>query len=191
MVRASGESIGTGGGRLAAGKCHLLVTKAEEHTAKSGNTGIRLELEVLGHVVEGQEQKTMKYQDLYGGRMFDFAAAVGLTDHITGEVFTPTKLAAMRAMQKENEAAKKANKNPPHVIPDADFDPGEAENRTFCGEIKYPKPTNEKPDPWPELGFWMVSPYDPEAKDVPKDARYVGETVGAGTSAPSGDAAFD
>ena len=193
MVRASGESIGTGGGgRLENGTYHLLITHAEEcKSTTSASVGIMVELEVLAGTVHGMAGKTLKYQRFWNGRMFNLAAAAGLVDHITGEIFTPTKLAAFEKMQKENEEAKEAGKPMPHAIPDGDFDPAEAIGRTVIGEVKRPAATKEKPDPFAEVNpFTLKSPFDPSVKDVPKDAQYLGE-VGAAASAPSGDAAFD
>lgn len=184
MVRASSSNVGTGSsGKVAVGGTyHFIVNSGAEHTAKSGNVGIRLEVEVLGGTIEGQVGKKMKNQDFWpqGQTFYDLAAALGLTDHVSGEVFTPEKLAQARA-------DKKANKG---VEVEYDFDPAEAEGRQFFANVVPELDENKKPkeDGWPRIGFEIFSIADERASKIAgRNQSMIDEVLGTTSDAAEAD----
>lgn len=159
MVRASGDSIGEGSKKVEPGYAHLVIDECEAKQAKSGNYYFACTLTILAHSVPGQEGKVMKFQNFGGGKWFSLAAAIGLTDAITGKPFTRARLDEMR----KSKAAKQA-------VPDCDFEPSEAVGRHFMAEIIIPKDENKQPKEYAEVGFDVFSVVDPEAHTWPKDA---------------------
>jgi len=160
MVRASGDSIGTGSKQVAAGKYHLFIDEAEAKlSTKSGNYYFNCKLRVLAGTVDGQVGKEMQYQGFAGDKMFAIAAAVGLIDEITGTPYTRADLDKMRADKKAGAQVR-----------DCDFNEKELVGRHFCAVV-----VHKKGEEWPEVGFDVWSVLDPESAEIPKDADYMAE----------------
>lgn len=170
MVRISGEAAGEGSKKVVPGWFHLLIEEIETKVAQqTGNPYPEARLTVLAGTVEGQEGKEMKYQKFPGGKFFSLAAAIGLTDAITGQPFTPAELHKVRAAIKAKQA-----------VQEYDFEPAEGVGRQFVAQVVMPK---DKPDGFPEVGFEIYSVADPEVVHVPKDLQalaMMGVTVGEG-----------
>lgn len=180
MVRSSGESVGTGGGLLKPGRYMFQVEACNAHTAKSGNEGFHYEATAISGTEEvpGGNGKTLRYCYASGEGLRVFAAALWLTDKVSGEIYTPEKL----KQDREDRAAGK-------TVADCDFDEAEAEGRFFCANVVLDKPKDGVQ--YPKIGFEIMSPLDPAAKDIPKDpdvmAELAGQPVGAaGNGAPKG-----
>jgi hypothetical protein len=155
MVRASGDSIGTGSNMVLPGKYHLYIEEAEAELAKSGNYYFKCKLQVRAGTVDGMAGKEMKFQGFAGDKMFAIASACGLTDAITGQPYTRERLDKMRADKKAG-----------NQVEDCDFDPDELIGRHFCAEV-----VHKKGEEWPQVGFGVWSVFDPEAAEIPKDAE--------------------
>lgn len=177
MVRGSSEHVGTGStGKVEVnGVYHFIVNSGVEHTAKSGNVGIRLEVEVLAGTIEGQVGKKMKNQDFWpqGQTFYDLAAALGLTNHANGQIFTPAQL-------EQDRADKKAGK----AEVEYDFDPAECEGRQFFANVVPELDENKKPkaDGWPRIGMNIFSIADPRVAKMPanhKNQVMIDEVLGA------------
>lgn len=174
MVRASSQNVGTGGsGKVAVGGKYLfIINGAEEHTAKTGNVAIRLEVEVLAGTIPEQEGKTMKMQDFYPNSpaFFDLAAALGLTDQITGQVFTLAMLKQMR----DDAKAKKASDV------EYDFSADECAGRMFFANVVPERGQDGKPkeDGWPRIGMEIYSIVDERAKNIPANEAMIAEVLG-------------
>lgn len=173
MVRASSQNVGTGRDPKVAtgGKYHFIINKAEEHTAGTGNVAIRLEVEVLAGNIADQDGKTMQYQDFYpdGAGFFDLAAALGLTDALTGQAFTP---AMLKQMRDDIKAGKQ-------VATDYDFSAAECEGRQFFANV-VPNKKDGKVDPngWPRLGLEIMSIVDPRTKAIPAREDLIESLIG-------------
>lgn len=174
MVRASSENVGAGGkGKVAiGGKYHAIIVGAEEHTAKTGNVAIRLTVEILNGTIPEQEGKTMKMQDFYpaGSTFFDMAAALNLTDAISGQTFTPAMLQQIR----DDKKAKRENKT------EYDFSADECVGRQFFIDTAPELDENKKPkaDGWPRIGFFIRSIVDPETKNIPANEDLIADVLG-------------
>jgi len=174
MVRANSQDVGTGGkGKVAiGGKYHAIVTGAEEHTAKTGNVSIRLTVEILAGTIAEQEGKTMKNQDFYptGSTFFDMAAALNLTDTISGQTFTPAMLKQMR----DDKKAKRESDT------EYDFSADECVGRQFFIDTAPELDENKKPkvDGWPRIGFFIRSIVDPETKNIPANEDLIADVLG-------------
>lgn len=158
MVRASGTTAGKGEFKL--GRYFLVVEECIAVTAKStGNEGFQVVAKIDGGEADGKE---FKYQNFYAPKLFDFAAALLLTDTLSGTPFTAERLNQMRKdLQAKREVA------------DCDFDPDEANGRAFVAEIVMGKPRESDGNRYPEIGFKLWNPCDPEVKDVEKPDWYV------------------
>jgi len=185
MVRGSSEHVGTGStGKVEVGGVYqFIVNSGTEHTAKSGNVGIRLEVEVLAGTIDGQVGKKMKNQDFWpqGQTFYDLAAALGLTNHANGQIFTPEQLA-------QDRADKKAGK--PDV--DYDFDPAECAGRQFFANVVPELDENKKPkaDGWPRLGMNIFSIADERVAKIPanhKNQAMIDEVLGGVSDAAEVD----
>lgn len=175
MVRASSQNVGTGRNPKVAvgGKYLFVVNSAEEHTAGTGNVAIRLEVEVLSGTIAEQDGKTMKMQDFYPNAptFFDLAAALSLTDNLTGQPFTP---AMLKQMRDDLKAGKTVNT-------DYDFDPAQCVGGMFFANV-VPEQDREtkkpKPDGWPRIGMEIYSVADIRAKSIPANEAIITEYLG-------------
>lgn len=184
MVRASSENVGTGRDpKVALGTYHFVVNAAEEHTAKTGNACIRLEVEVQDGTVKDQQGKTMKYQDFYpkAATFFDLAAALGLTDQLTGETFTPAMLAQMRA---DIKAGKKSDR-------EYDFDAAECVGRQFFANVVTEKDQDGKVKDFPRIGMNIFSVVDERAKGIPCNQGLIDDLLGVGADNSGSGSARD
>lgn len=182
MVRASGESVGTGGGLLKPGQYMFEVIECDEHVSKNGEGFVVVCTAVsgTGDIPSGQGA-TLRFQYMFGAKLWDFAAAVNLTDTNGGQVMTPESLEARREAQKQKQP-----------VPDANFEPDEAKGRFFCADVVLDKP-NDKGQQYPKIGFGVWHPLSKAAEGIPKDpvamAMLTGAPVpagvGVGDSAPA------
>ena len=172
MARMSSDSIG--GTKCEPGKYHLMVNASEECTSKKNTEGFKVEVEVLAGNVAGQEHKKVS-SFLYAPVLWDFAAAVGMVNHVTGEAFTPAMLAEMRDPKNKGQKI------------DVEFRASDAVGCQFIAEI-VPEYLEDKktikPDGWPRIGFFVCSVVDDRAKDVPKDQAMIDQLMGV--SEPTG-----
>ena len=192
-MRGSSEEVVGGGKQVELGSYQFIVDTCEEKeiTAKRDGVDVQiplwsLQVTVLAGTVPGQEQKEMRYQDLFIKKVALLAAATGLTDKVTGQPFSKARL-------EEIEAANKAGEKI-----EFEFDPEEVLGRTFYADVVMGKPkTGGKSigKSFPELGWKIVSVLDESVAsdaEFPKDPiimaqlRGGGETVGAGAGAASG-----
>lgn len=172
MVRAAASSASGGsGGLVAPGKAHGIVDSwkvVESLPDKDGNKSVGLELEVsvLAHAVEDQVGKVLHFSKFYKSKLYKLAAALGLTNKTTGIAFDSAQL---KQLQADIDAGKE--------IEDYDFDETECTSRQFCFDIVLGKEKTEgkyKGQRMPEIGWTVLSPFDPEAKDFPKDMQMLG-----------------
>lgn len=144
-MRISGESA-VGGGLIEVGDYVFAVTECEAVTAKStGNEGFQLAVEIIDGSVAGQEGKELKFQNFYGAKLFKLAAALCLTNNVTGKPFTPSDHDKLLDDIK--------NKRP---VGEFDFEPQEALNRQFCCDVVLGQEKKEGKNAgkrFPELGF--------------------------------------
>jgi hypothetical protein len=150
MAVLSGKSaVSNHADPVALGKGYTFqVLECVEKTAQSGNTGFECKLEVIGAPDQSQVGKEMLYQSFYARKLWLLIAACCLTNKATGEVFTPESLKAL-------DAANEAGTDPGQF----EFDAGEAEGRTFSGDVVMGR-KNSKGKQYPEVGFEITPPVE-------------------------------
>lgn len=161
----------TGGGLLELGDYRFLVATCDKDSYGEGEDkedGFVCSVQVLSGSVAGQEGKELNYERFYNKRLFMLAAALGLTNTVTGKVFTK---ADYDQLLKDHEEGKQ--------IGEFNFEPEEAVNREFYCDVKLGKAKTSGSNVgkrFPQLGWNLRS--------IPIDEP-------AAVGAPSGDAAFD
>ncbi len=180
MVRASSQSVGTGRDPKVAvgGTYHFVVNASEEHTANTGNACIRLEVEVQDGTIADQSGKTMKFQDFYPAApaFFDLAAALGLTDTITGETFTP---AMLKQMRDDLKAGKPQTR-------EYDFNAVECQGRQFFANVVPDKGQDGKVKDYPRIGMNIFSVVDERAAKIPKNQALINDLLGVASGEVAG-----
>lgn len=178
-MKISSEGLGNGGDRkVAHGKYHMIVNNAAVATYENKDVGFELEVEILDGTVPEQSGKTMKFQTFRfdWDSFFDLAAALGVTNHATGEAFTTEQLKADRA-------AKKAGK----PLPDYDFDPAEYAGLQFFADVVPEKKKDGTVKDFPRIGHFIVSIADERAKDIPRNQQMIDEVLGGVSEAQEAD----
>lgn len=183
MVRASMSSESDGSNRVEPGLYHGVINACEvcsyeeektdrktKAVTKVTHYGIQLEVEILAGSVPDQVGKVMQFQNFYHKRLFKIAAAINLTDRVSGQPFTRQKLDKMEA----DIAAGVA-------VADTDFDETEASGRQFRFNVEMGKPKKSGKyigQSFPQIGDRILGVLDPEGNDIPVDQAMVNLVIG-------------
>lgn len=160
-MRGSSEELGSGRHEL--GDFHVYVDKGEEREITVGDRQVSvwtISTTTLTGTVDGQEGKQLHYNDYFFRDVLKLAAACGLVDKVTGQVFTEA-----RRVQLE-EAAKRKEKV------ECEFDVNDLIGCSFYCDVVNGKPAKSGKyagQSFPELGKNIRSLLDPSVAGLPKD----------------------